>query len=221
MTKTYHDTDTVKNDREWNNRQYDRMDKNLRSLRTLAAIISVGSDDERIRARGDFEDGLKRCHNDLFEWMGERVDYKTFDWDGLVQMIKETPLTMWRQRRSKGERAFRSREGAARVARAHISKIEDKLGRMAQHMEPTGGVVDVLNKVREGKYILPFHLEGEATWDDATEYQNWVDELTALIDEWYCELVGEYDEHQKWVDKLTTLIDEWHCELVDESDQDM
>lgn len=194
MTKTYQDTDTVKNDREWDNRQYDRMDKNLRSLRTLAAIISDGNDVDRIRAWGDFEDGLKRCHDDLFEWMGGRVDYETFDWDGLDQMIKETPLTMWRQRRAQGERAFRSREGAARVVRAHISKIEDKLGGMAQRMAPTRGVVDVLNKVHEGKYILPFHLEGQATWDDATEYQIWVDELTALIDEWYCELVGESDQ---------------------------
>lgn len=194
MTKTYHDTDTVKNDREWDNLQYDRMDKNLRSLRTLAAIISVGNDVDRIRAWGDFEDGLKRCHNVLFEWMGGRVVYETSDWDGLVQMVKETPLTMWRQRRSQGERAFRSREGAARVARAHINKIEDKLCHMAKHMAPTGGVVDVLNKVHEGKYILPFHLEGKATWDDATEYQNWVDELTALIDEWYCEVVGESDQ---------------------------
>ena len=195
MTKTYHDTDTVKNDRWWDQRQYDRMDKNLRSLRTLAAIINVGKDDDdRVRAMADFEDRLKKCQDDLSEWMGGRVECETFDLDGLVQMVKETPLTMWRQRRSKGERAFRSREGAARVARAHITKIEEKVSRVVRHTTYTRGANNVLNKINEGKYILPYHLEGQATWDDATEYQIWVDELTALIDEWYCEVVGESDQ---------------------------
>src|SRR5699024_2617354 len=163
----------------------------------IHSTVQSGTDVERAVAWSELKDVVVV----LSGWVGDvkntHIDVDTFDWDGLDRMIKETPLTMWRQRRSQGERAFRSREGAARVARAHISKIEDKLGRMAQHMAPTGGVVDVLNKVREGKYILPFHLEGQATWDDATEYQNWVDELTALIDEWYCELVGESDRDMR------------------------
>lgn len=176
---TYHDTDSLRNIVE--------------RVIDIHNVIQSGTDVERAVAWSELKDVADVLGGLVFESKNTHIDVDTFDWDGLDRMIKETPMTMWRKRRAQGERAFRSREGAARVARAHVNKIEDKVGRMAQHMAPTGGVIDVFNKIHEGKYILPFHLEGLATWEDATEYQHWVEELTGLIDEWYCELVGDTD----------------------------